>query len=83
MRLDIIIYGILYTSSTSLKRTLHWLPQNVHVFSLFRMIFHVIDVTNYVEKAKECSNQNNNVETLQEIAFLNLNLGNPTLSSTI
>jgi hypothetical protein len=53
------------------------------IYTLLRMIFHVLNVSNYVEKTKYCSNQHNYVNILQEIAFRKLSLMNSTFSSTI
>ena len=53
------------------------------IFTLFRLIFHGLSVSNLVKKTKYCSNQHTYVEILQEIAFHNLSLMNSTFSSTI
>ena len=44
--------GILYNSSASQKREFTGFRKIVMIFTLFRVIFHVLNVSNYVEKTK-------------------------------
>ena len=76
-------HRILYNSSKSQKWESTGFRKISMIYTLFRIIFRVLNVLYYVEKTKLCSNQHNYVEILQKIAFCNLSLMNSTLSSTI
>ena len=76
-------HRILYNSSKSQKWESTGFRKISMIYTLFRIIFRVLNVLYYVEKTKLCSNQHTYLQILQKIAFRNLNLMNSTFSSTI